>query len=234
MLLNKRLLAALLIAAAQSGFSQNTTIHESVLGVRYLLRSRLNERWSVQAEAEDRRFFLPKNGQNLFVGNAHLHRRLGGRSELVLGAAVAEIASQNPEKPASKLTELRPWQGFGADLAVWGKWRFSHRLRVEERFFRQKGAATTFALRERCLVQARRPVGKKLDAFAGDEVFLQQGRQIERLFDQNRLTAGTDWKFSKRFDLELAYTWWWQLRSTGSTVYDRNFIRLTLGQKIGR
>ena len=242
MFFQKNLRAVLAVAAvlaiASPTFSQGPVLHQSLFWARYNLRFQVGGPWSAQVDAENRRFFLPKNGQAQFVTNIHFHRRLNERTDLALGIAYSEVHAQNPEKAAAPVTEIRPWQACTANFAAYQKWKFSHRLRLEERFLAPKTvpdgqSRVNFVLRGRYLVQAKRPVGKHLDLFLNDEILVQQGKGIDHFFDQNRAMAGSDWRFSNHFDLELAYIWWWQLRSTGTTVYDRDIFRVTLGQKIG-
>lgn len=63
---------------------------------------------------------------------------------------------------------------------------------------------------------------------------VQWGKGIRQAFDQNRAWAGLDFTGGKdrRWNIEMLYLWLWQQSASGSTFYDRDIIRLTLGQQI--
>jgi hypothetical protein len=215
--------------------SQNVVLQQALYCARITVRWQMNTAWSLQAEAENRRFMAPSEDQQLFV--THLYATY--QSKASVGITYGDLNTQIPDanKSSAELYEIRPWQSYTQYLGKWGKWTFSQRLRVEERLFFQPGASEQSAkrrtaLRGRYLVQARRLLTPHWTGFCSEELLLQTGRNIEHGFDQNRVMLGLEYRLNDHFNIETSYTWWWQLRQTGSVVYDRDVWRVTLGARI--
>jgi hypothetical protein len=215
--------------------SQNTVLHQALYCARLTVRWQMNTAWSLQTEAENRRFMAPAEDQQLFIAQLFATYQ----SKASVGVLYDDLNAQIPhaKKPSAELYEIRPWQSYTQPLGTWKKWTFSSRLRVEERLLFQPKAAERSAqkrtaLRSRFQMQARRLLTPHWTGFCSEELFLQTGRNIEHGFDQNRVVLGLEYQCSDHFNLEASYNWWWQLRQTGSMVYDRDLLRVTLGVRI--
>lgn len=216
-------------------FPQQNTLHQSIYSLKIGLKWQLKPSWSIHAELENRRFVLPKSAQQIFVHQlyATIH------SNLQLGYAFTILGSQNPAstKFTPPIYEIRPWQAWIVPIWSQKKWILNGRIRLEERFNYQpealeKSARKRFALRERTQIQLKRNLINHLSFLASEEVLLQTGKNIDHIFDQNRLSTALEWSGASNIVLEGAYIWWWQLKQSGNTVYDRDIIRLTAIYKI--
>jgi hypothetical protein len=215
--------------------SQNTVLHQALYCARIQVRWQMSSAWSLQAEAENRRFMAPSEDQQLFFTQLFATYQSKASVGILYGDSNGQVP--NAKKPSAELYEIRPWQSYTQPLGKWKKWTFSSRLRVEERLFFQPDAAERSAqkrtaLRGRFQVQARRLLTPHWTGFCSEELLLQTGRNIEHGFDQNRVLLGLEYRLSDHFYVEASYTWWWQLRQTGSVVYDRDLLRVTLGVRI--
>lgn len=218
--------------------AQTSTRHQALYWTRYYLRWEVTQNISIHGEADNRRFFQPFGGQHQFIAHLHAHRRLGPAWEAWLGATLSLVYAQQPgvaHKPLAP--EYRPWQAVSFQHKI-PKGMLSHRLRWEERWMRRtspEGLAPGFRFyfRARYACSAQIPLGARLSLKAGDEVMVQAGAGLRQAFDQNRLWGGLDFSWGKkRYNVELLYVWLWQQSTSGEMFYDRDVVRLTLGQRV--
>lgn len=102
------------------------------------------------------------------------------------------------------------------------------RLRIEQRYFRNLAEGNyvndNYNWRFRYRLQATLPVIKmnsqRLLLTAGDEIFINAGKQVNTIFDQNRLLVGPVWEFSK----SISFT----------ALYNGQFAELTSGGAFAR
>lgn len=99
-----------------------------------------------------------------------------------------------------------------------GKTELTARVRLEQRFVREKGRRQ-FSQRSRLLLSAQIPVNANADFSKGWYTILQNElfmniQHTERVnnsvFDQNRLYASYGYRFNKQVDLEMGYFLWLQ------------------------
>jgi hypothetical protein len=215
--------------------SQNIVLHQALYCARIQVRWQMTSAWTLQAEAENRRFLAPSEDQQLFFTQLFATYQSKASVGILYGDSNGQVP--NAKRPSAELYEIRPWQSYTQPLGKWKKWTFSSRLRVEERFFFQpdapeQSAQKRSALRGRLQVQARRSLTPHWTGFCSEEVLLQTGRTIEHGFDQNRVLLGLEYRLNSHLNLEASYTYWWQLRQTGNVVYNRDLYRVTLGVRI--
>jgi hypothetical protein len=116
-------------------------------------------------------------------------------------------------------TEYRPYQEIGV-TNEFNKIGLSHRLRIEERFFKKLNTdpfedANSFNFRFRYmfmvgipLVQFSSNPGSELSLNLGDEIFINAGADIvNNVFDQNRLLISPTYRLNEQFSFALTYNY---------------------------
>ena len=219
--------------------AQSSALHQSLSWNRYFLRLQLDQKWTLHWELDNRVFLQPEYGQHQFITHLHAHRHWHNAWEGWLGGTYTVVSSQNPELAHSTvIPEYRPWQAL-SKRQDFQAGSLMHRLRWEQRFIRRSSGTalltgTRFAFRIRYAATMQIPLSTRFTLKVGDEIMVQWGEGIRQAFDQNRAWAGLDFTGGKdrRWNIEMLYLWLWQQSATGSTFYDRDIIRLTLGQQI--
>jgi hypothetical protein len=204
--------------------------HQQSYWTRLYVRVKLNDKWSWQNEADNRRFF-GENQQLQFIAHTHLHRKFGKNmahpeklgAEGSLGFTFSDVWQGTLPVP-----ELRPFQEFYVYQKLTDKWRLTHRFRTEERWFHNyvKDVLTegyNFKFRLRYMLRTDYQLGKKWVLKVNDEVMYHTDD-----FDQNRFYAGLEYKFRKDISLETGYLKAYQKRANNKGYYDRDNLRVTL------
>ena len=201
--------------------------HEQTYWTRLYVRVKLNEKWSGQIEADNRRFFV-KNKELQFIAHAHVHRKFGKNREGSVGLTYSAVWQGILAVP-----EWRPFQEFYFYQKINDKARFSHRFRTEERWFHNYskdvfGAETltsgyNFKFRFRYMLRFDYKLSEKWVFKLSDELMYHTND-----FDQNRLYSGFEYKFAKTASIELGYLKLYQKRSGGKGFYNRDNLRLTI------
>ena len=79
------------IAFAVSYLSANAqVVHQQTYWTRLYVRVKLNDKWSWQTEADNRRFF-GENKELQFIAHTHLHRKLGKNREGSVGLTYSAV-----------------------------------------------------------------------------------------------------------------------------------------------
>lgn len=201
--------------------------HQQTYWTRLYVRVKMNDKWSWQTEADNRRFF-GENRQLQFIAHTHVHRKFGKNTEGSLGFTFSEVWQGILPVP-----ELRPFQEFYVFQKVNDKARFTHRFRTEERWFRNYakdafGAETltsgyNFKFRMRYMLRFDYKLSDKWIFKLNDEVMYHTDD-----FDQNRIYGGFEYKFRKDVSLELGYLKVNLKRANNKGFYDRDNLRATL------
>jgi hypothetical protein len=198
--------------------------HQQTYWIRLYARVKLNDKWSWQTQADNRRFFGETSQPQLqFIAHTEVHRKWGKTTEGSLGFTFSDVWQGNLPVP-----ELRPFQEFYVYQKLSDKWRLSHRFRTEERWFRNysKDVLTegyNFKFRVRYMLRTDFQLSKKWVLKANDELFYHTDD-----FDQNRIYAGLEYKFLKDLSLEMGYLKLYQKRAYNKGFYDRDNLRVTL------
>ena len=218
--------------------AQTSTLHQSLSWSRYYLRLQMDQKWSLHWELDERIFLQPAYGQHQLITHLHAHHAWQNGLEAWIGGTYSVLSSQNPESAHSlDIPEYRPWQAMSY-RHDFKKWNLMHRLRWEERLIRKSIgtellSGSRFAFRLRYATTIQIPLSTKLSIKVGDEIMFHWGEGIQQAFDQNRSWAGLDFSWGKgRWNIEMLYLWLWQQNNTGNAFYDRDILRLTLGQRI--
>ncbi len=197
-------------------------LHQSTYWTRLYVRVKLNDKWSWQIQADNRRFFSETNKQLQFIAHTELHRKFGKNTEGSFGFTFSEVWQGILPVP-----ELRPFQEFYVYQKLTDKWRLSHRFRTEERWFHNysKEVLTdgyNFKFRVRYMLRTDYALSKKWILKANDELMYHTDD-----FDQNRIYAGLEYKFRKDISLEAGYLKAYQKRANNKGFYDRDNLRVT-------
>jgi hypothetical protein len=208
------------------GFLTAQNTYQKTYWTRIFVRLKINDKWSWQTEVDNRRIFSPQPDHALqFIAHTHLHRRLGQDREGALGFTYSVVWQGHLPVP-----ELRPFQEFYIFQKLGDKTHLSHRFRTEQRWFHnytkeELTAGYHFKFRGRYMLRLERDLGDKWLLKTNSETLFHHNA-----FDQERLYLGTEFKFSKRTSIELAYLKLWQLKNTGLGYFDRDNMRLTVYQ----
>jgi hypothetical protein len=202
--------------------SKAQTIHQSTYWTRIYLRAKLSEKYSLQLEADNRRFFS-ENQQLQFISHVHIHRKLGKNTEGSLGFTFSDVWQGNLPVP-----EFRPFQEFYFFTKINEKWRFSQRLRTEQRWFHNYSGENlisgyNFKLRLRYMPRLEYRASNKWVFKLNDELFYHHDD-----FDQNRVYGGIEYKILKDLSLEMGYLKAYQKRANNKGYYDRDNLRVTV------
>ena len=223
--MKKILLCIVLLINALSLRSQVT--HQQTYWTRLYTRVKLNDKWSWQIEADNRRFF-GENQQVQFITHTHIHRKLGKNTEGSLGFTFSEVWQGDLPVP-----ELRPFQEFYVFQNLSKKWRLSHRFRTEQRWFRNYAkdafgseiltSGYNFKFRFRYMPRLEYKWNEKWTLRANAELMYHHDD-----FDQYRYYGGLDYKILKDLSIEIGYLKVYQKRANNKGYFDRDNLRVTV------
>ncbi len=204
------------------GKTYTQVTHQQAYWTRLYVRVKLDEKWSWQIEADNRRFF-GENQQLQFIAHTHVHRKLGKNTEGSLGFTFSEVWQGNLPVP-----EFRPFQEFYIFQPLNSLLRLSHRIRTEQRWFRNyKNEALTegynFKFRFRYRPQLDYKLSEKWGLKINDELMYHHDD-----FDQNRIYGSLEYKFNKGLSLEIGYLKVYQKRANNKGYFDRDNLRVTV------
>lgn len=172
---------------------------------------RLTDRLSIHAEAQARRHDFVKDWQQWFVRPA-LNYHLNGNVSFSAGYLYA-ITYPYGEFPAKDdFPEHRAYEQMQLQHKE-NRFAFTHRYRLEQRWVRPALSNDfVYTNRMRYLFRTNIPLtGTAVEAHTPyllfyNEVFLNFGKNVQQnVFDQNRLSAGMGYRFSKSLALEVSY-----------------------------
>jgi hypothetical protein len=210
---------------------------------RAYLEVKLNEKAQLDLEIDNRRYIVPHR-QFQTLGRFTVEVRQNSWLSIGTGMAYSLLYSQ-----LSNLTqpEIRPHQEVNINHGS-NKWKFNHRLRLEQRFIqdtiRQTNAGInefnedtySFSFRSRYQAAVAYTVINKenskghLDLNASSEIMLNA--RTNELFNTYRQYTGLTYFLGDRSSLELGYLLSFEMNHTYNTMFDYNNIRLTYRQRI--
>ena len=215
----KRILFLLLLALSFLTAKAQTT-HQTGYWTRLFIRVKLDDKWSLQAEADNRRLTEPDRPLQ-FISHIHLHRKFGKTFETAVGLTFSTVWQGSLAVP-----EWRPFEEFYVFQPLGKGFRLSHRLRTEQRWTHNfsNGELTdgfNFRWRFRYRPQLDWRISEKWALKLNDELMFHDDG-----FDQNRLFIGAERKLPHGFSIELGYLKLIQKRTVG--YFDRDNLRLTV------
>jgi Protein of unknown function (DUF2490) len=235
------LFVTLLVATLSNAQTEKNVDHQSLIWTRYYNQLKVNDKWSIHTEFDNRVFINP-NVQNLFVFRTQARYKLNKQVEFGAGIAYFNVATQDPNVDLGfHVPEYRGQQDVTL-VQQFGKLNLTHRYQIEERFFQNftnQGLedGTTFFLRFRYRIQGDMDVWKKGNKFwkaiLYDEIMINGGNKIiKNTFDQNRLYFGIQHGICPALSVELGYLNSYQQRASGVDYYNRDIIRFSIYHKL--
>lgn len=206
-----RLIKLMLLGLAFCGNAQAQTTHQQSYWLRAYARGKVQEKWSWHLELDERRLIRPDR-QLQVIAHAHLHRRVGERAEVSAGGSHSAVNGR---------AEWRLFQELHYAVPLGSRLRWVSRLRSEQRWLRQPEGDWQWRLRGRYRAQLDYKISPKWTLKLSDEAMWHTDE-----FDQNRLYAATERRFSRSFSWEVGYLKLCQKRSE-SAYFDRDILRST-------
>ena len=196
--------------------------HQQGYWTRLFFRVKLNDKWSWQTQADERRLIQPDR-QLQFIVHTDLHRKFGKYTEGSVGLTFSTVRQGDFEVP-----EYRPFEEFYVYVSLVKGLRFSQRIRTEQRWLHHYGKT---GLTEGYDFKWRFRFRPQLDWKLSEHWALKFNDELmyhDDDFDQNRIYGGAEYRFNKKTSLELGYLKLYQKRSGGKGFYDRDNLRVTL------
>ncbi|MBX2829131.1 MAG: DUF2490 domain-containing protein [Flavobacteriaceae bacterium] len=200
-----------------NGIGQETG--EDDLGAWYMVftTNKISEDFSIHAEAQARYYETFGNfNQLLLRGGLNYH--ISDKAMVTLGYGnITTDTNFGDVDGEENITENRIYQQFVLRNSV-GKFKFSHRYRLEQRFIDHPVTGKDTQHRARYFLRVTYPINDDWFLTAYDEVFINLQ---EPIFGQNRLYAALGYNVSNNLAIQAGYL---KNHFTG-----RNFDRLQLG-----
>lgn len=215
--------------------AQKQTTYQRVAWGRYYLRLKLNDKWMLHQEAEERVYTSPWRHHH-FLERTQLGYTINSAWNINLGFVFAlQSQPQDPRiREYDNIAELRPQMEVGNKQKLTDRWQLGHRYRADFRFFEQNDGSFKFSnTRLRYQVELQYKLNEHLTIKAFDELHLNLGKSVlYNVFDQNRYGTSLQWSLNKHFGVEFGYFNWFQQRPSGKDFYNRDIWRLTFHHSI--
>ena len=232
-MLKKSVVLILLSLIDQGVIAQEKNVEtQNVLWSRYLLHFQFSEKWTPFFDVEERVYastlrqhhFLPSIGTRYKVDE-----------HFTLSAAMMYFGLTLPQDPdANKKQiqdELRPQLSISFKYDTGSNLIFLSRIKPELRYIRTPDAASyrLRTLRLRMRMGVKYLINNKFDVKLLEEIHMNISNRIVRnVFDQNRLSAGINYKLNDQFQFETGYLYWFQQSSSGDDFFSRNIVYFTI------
>lgn len=223
--MKKILLCIVLLINALSLRSQVT--HQQTYWTRLGVRVKLDDKWTIQIQADNRRFF-GENQQLQFITHLDFRRKFRKNTEGVLGSSFSEVWQGDLPVP-----ELRFFQECNTFQKITEKLRLFHRFRIEQRWFHNYaknvfGSETltsgyNFKFRFRYMPRLEYKWNEKWTLRANAELMYHHDD-----FDQYRYYGGVDYKILTDLSIEMGYLKVYQKRANNKGYFDRDNLRVTV------
>ena len=221
-------LSLLLICFNMQAQETRTNASHTNAWLMYFGNHKFSSRVGLHAEVQWRRHDVFAEAQQLLLRTG-IDYYLKDNSRITLGYAFVQTHPYGEFPVAEAFPEHRIWQQFLTTQTL-GKFKLSHRYRLEQRFIGNSTTGTMengrYENRVRYMAKLTVPLVKDwkrpLFAAAYDEIFINFGKEVGyNIFDQNRAYAALGITVSSAFKIELGYLYQLvQLRSldvTGNT-----------------
>lgn len=162
--------------------------------------------WEIHLEADERKEW-GTNEHLQFITHASARRRLNTKWSVAPGASYSTVTG---------VPEYRLFQEAHTQWPLWSKWSIQQRIRVEERWFDQPNRANLrFRFRMRYRLQLNySPWAWGLFKLSEEYLFHTDA------FDQNRVYAAFEGRFSQKIAIEMGYLFIYQKRSSNTLASD--------------
>ncbi len=230
-----------LSSSAQTTGKKTTT--RPLLWLGYTNTLQLSSKWSLTSDIGERRY-IDNGHQSQFLIRSKVNYSLGQNWDAGIGFAYFQNTTSDPLSTSTlAVPELRPFEEFNYKQKF-NRFAFSHRFRVEERYFRKTandqlvdGYNFNFRFRYQlgfdCNLYTSKGKSQALSFKAADEVMVNAGKNIvSNMFDQNRLYLGFNYQPINNLSFEFGYMNLFQEKSSGTQFNQGNIIRFSVFQKI--
>jgi hypothetical protein len=178
---------------------------------RIYLQGKINEKWAWNLETDERRLIRPDR-QLQFIAHAHIQIK-PNPSLVIAGGTTYSLVNDIPE--------WRLFQEFYWTVPLTKKLKITNRFRTEQRSFHVTESNWQLRLRWRYRLQLAYTVNPKIILKCSDEYMWQDDN-----FDQNRIYAAIEYRFSKHFSCEMGYLKLYQRRKD-NLFFNRDILRTT-------
>ncbi|MCS7035092.1 MAG: DUF2490 domain-containing protein [Saprospiraceae bacterium] len=210
-------------------FSQSprTIDRHGVSWNRYYLTWSFRPNWTFHQEV-DYRFLIKTGAWHQLALHTHVHYRPHTNAEFALGATRMENGDPVPSKtPYPHRVEWRAFQELHFWTPLVKPFTLHHRYRIEQRFL--SGTKAPFVWRGRYRVQFNWTLpAPKWTVHVANEAFLNWGRGVPTVFDQNRTYVGLSCAFSTHLRVEVGYMMQWQQAGRPDLLYQRDIGRVSV------
>jgi len=205
---------------------------QNLLWTRYLLKFELSEKWTPFFDVEERMYMFPFR-QHQFLPSIGANYKLDHSFSLTAAMMYFELTL--PQDPNADFTEiqqeLRPQIALNFKHEINSKWTYLARFKAEWRYIKGPDMNSFFFrnYRFRMRMGLKYKINESFSANVLEEIHFNVGKNIVRnVFDQNRLSAGINYKINDMFQVETGYLYWFQQRATGDDFFSRNIVYFTL------
>ncbi len=205
---------------------------QNLLWTRYLLKFQVSEKWTPFFDVEERMYMFPFR-QHHFLPSIGANYKLNENFSLTAAMMYFELTLPQDAQANFKdiQQELRPQIALNFNHNINSKWTFVSRLKAEWRYFKRPEMNSFFFsnYRLRMKMGVKYQINSNFSANIIEEIHINIGEKIvTNVFDQNRLSAGLNYKINEQFQLESGYLYWFQQRATGVDFFSRNIVYFTL------
>ena len=237
------LLFVMLFLAGHTGFAQKTVTSQGLVWYYYVQNLKINDRFSVQSDIQERHFIGPAK-QSQFIVRSNFKTLIASNWDVGVGLAFS-LSNTDPTVAYSLETpEIRPHIEFNNKQKL--KHVFiSHRYRLETRVYHNtsgRDLAKGFSfgnMRFRYQFGVDFLLNKPKDEKnawklrLADEVMLNFGSKIKyNLFDQNRAYVTLQYAPIQVVAFEIGYLHLFQQRAAGDKYFSRHILRLGIVNNI--
>lgn len=228
-------IAGAILCVPLSVKSQHTIQHTNLLWAGYYNTIKFNAKWSLASDAQIRTRDWANKWSQLLVRSGAGYT-FNNHVTVTAGMAFFKNA-QYAGKDLLLKNEWRPWQEISYPLSL-HKINFTQRLRTEERFLQlvqnnelSKNYQYTFRVRYKFEWQF--PLkASGINLLAGNEIMVNPGYIHNSLFfDQNRTSAGVNFKLNSTSGLQCQYVKIFQWHSNTSVMDNQNVFRVNFNQQ---
>lgn len=224
-------------------FAQKTITNQNLIWYVYAQNLKINERFSVQTDIQERHFIAPFK-QSQFLVRSTFKTAIKHNFDFGVGFCFF-LANTDPTVDYDLQTpEVRPYIEFN-NKQPFKRVTVSHRARMESRFYHNvngKELAKGFSfgnMRFRYQfgldILLNKPKEEKhvLRLKILEEVMINFGKKIKyNTFDQNRVTVSLHYAPIKTVAFEVGYVNWFQQRASGDKYFNRNILRFGIVNNI--
>jgi len=220
------------------GLAQHSTIHSDRLWAGYFNTISFNKKWSLKNDAQLRTTDWFNKWSQLLIRSGAVYN-FNNRVAVTVGLAFFKNAQYSGKELLLK-NEWRPWQEFSYELPF-HKINFSQRLRTEQRFLQlvqnnELSKSYQYIFRLRYKFEWQFPLkDDNIKLLTGNEIMVNPGYIRNSLFfDQNRTSAGINFKLNSTSNLQCQYLKIFQWHSNTSVLEDQNVFRINFIQQFNR